>query len=731
MARESLRELLELPAERSDNRQAANGQSNLIFRDAITGVNRQLQVVAAQTGIGESDYVTLDGQRTRLYEAYQVASSQPDPGRAENAMERVLTAANLVQERAAVAVSNAEAGRDRWAQLESDFDDAMLQVGELEDLNHEKAPVLQQVGQSIRGLANQHRFDEAATAFEQLRPKLAELHTTVGRGDEQTEGEHGQPESSQPEADEGVVAEQPAGQEQWETRQAEFEQSVQQVDELEAAGNPQAPALRQVVDGIQSHANQGRYERSTAAFDRLLPTLNRIYGELASSADSGQNNEATEADSTGEPPAAAQGAEQAASNAPAADENASDPVGDQDAPLDDTERLPSSRGDATFDELNEEARPLYRRATSLLEELGDAVERPELVDFRDRLNSHYGRLESPANAGDRQEVRRVITDLRELISDMEARQREVREHPDSVDAIDRADFQDSGPRTAPSSRENTSFEQMQRQAQQLHQRATELLHLELFPYVDDAERRELTDRLNVANGRINDPELRGDIREMRRVNTDLLAAIQDFERRARELGREMDAQFDPTINDLAEGQASDQHEPAAEHGDATAETDVRREQPPSTDPLANEPQLRAEAEELHARASDLYEELRGRIADAEHQDLQFRLNSVAGRLRDPAGRGSAEETRRVIADLRAFIQDQESRLRELEGGENTDSTSTATESNGGPQPSNANPAEPGARPQLSREQRAEAWQDVDLIEQELNELAAELETENG
>ncbi len=67
--------------------------------------------------------------------------------------------------------------------------------------------------------------------------------------------------------------------EAWESHAGDFEQAVQQIEELEAWEDAQAGALRGQADEARSHADARRYEEATATLEALLPALEPVYEE--------------------------------------------------------------------------------------------------------------------------------------------------------------------------------------------------------------------------------------------------------------------------------------------------------------------------------------------------------------------------------------------------------------------------------------------------------------------
>lgn len=317
------------------------------------------------------------------------------------------------------------------------------------------------------------------------------------------------------------------------------------------------------------------------------------------------------------------------------------------------DRIPASATeDATAEALDAECDRLLERARRAVDELQTGVRRAEQVDLQDRLAALEGERADAAERGDASETRRVITDLRELLADAQARAREIdRDTGDTIDALAEGRFEDGpaadeGPSGArpgarPSAGADAGFEALQGEAQELFERARTTLE-GLRGRLADAEWREHAARLNTVSGRVNAPANRSSAPEMRRVALDLYAALSDLERRAREVARSSA----PVAGGGAEGEGEDARGHASARADAGFEA------------------LDGEARGLHRQAGELYERLAERVDEAERRDLRERINAFNGRIRAPANRGDAEEMRRVITDLRALLEDFRARLRE-------------------------------------------------------------------
>jgi hypothetical protein len=65
----------------------------------------------------------------------------------------------------------------------------------------------------------------------------------------------------------------------WDAKQASYDEAVKQVEELVAWEDAKAPALRALVDGIRNYVNKRQYAQATTTLDQLLPKLAPIYQE--------------------------------------------------------------------------------------------------------------------------------------------------------------------------------------------------------------------------------------------------------------------------------------------------------------------------------------------------------------------------------------------------------------------------------------------------------------------
>lgn len=173
-------ELLQLPEPRARvDRGAAAEAFQRDFTAGMSRVNEQLRVSAAQAS--PTEFKSIDGQRMKLYEAFQKTSQQllsADDPKAEQAVQRVIAAVTAVESKAVALADGARSGIQSWAEREGDFDDAMRQIGELEEAGHAKAPALRKLGDAIRQRADGRQYTESVVALDQLRPKLEQIYTS-------------------------------------------------------------------------------------------------------------------------------------------------------------------------------------------------------------------------------------------------------------------------------------------------------------------------------------------------------------------------------------------------------------------------------------------------------------------------------------------------------------------------------------------------------------------------
>ncbi len=312
----------------------------------------------------------------------------------------------------------------------------------------------------------------------------------------------------------------------------------------------------------------------------------------------------------------------------------------------------SSDPQADFQALEREARGLHRQLITRFGEVRQGMAQEEAHQWLGRINSIHGRVTDRANAQDAQEMRRVVVDLREMTTDLAQRERELRASGAQERGAGRDTSLDAPREGEASDRGDASFEELEAQARELYGQAVQELR-EVETGLSDNDRRAHIARLNGFNGRIRAPQTRGNVQEMRRIVSDLQATISDFQRSARDVDRATDR----TVERLADGDFRGERQEEATDRDTTGIASARED--------ASFQELQEEAQELHDRATRVFEELRGRLDASERTQWRDRLNTTYGRVRDPRNQGDPAELRRVIADLRAANQDLVSRRQEL------------------------------------------------------------------
>lgn len=140
------------------------------FRDGISGLNQSLQQAAATLDPGQHEALAAD--RGKLFEAYQQAQGM---GAGAETIDRILSAAGKLGEKATAAAGAALEAAGQWAQREGEFDDIALQVAGLADAGHPKSAALQQLVDAIRQRVGDRQFSDCLQALDGLAPKLAEI----------------------------------------------------------------------------------------------------------------------------------------------------------------------------------------------------------------------------------------------------------------------------------------------------------------------------------------------------------------------------------------------------------------------------------------------------------------------------------------------------------------------------------------------------------------------------
>jgi len=275
----------------------------------------------------------------------------------------------------------------------------------------------------------------------------------------------------------------------------------------------------------------------------------------------------------------------------------------------------SARANPAGRELIAEGRTIYEQCQ---EQYGDlqlaGLPANELRDFRDRLNSVYGRLERMEGQA---ELRRAITDLRNLLRDLQDRNRQIPagglDGPvDIVGDIElREDF-------AASSDADSSTGALNEELQEIHGRITSLYE-GLRDRIPDDEQQTFRQR--------NDALI--DVLAANQTGNELRRAITD----AHDL-----------LNDLNMRQREVQAQGGSD-----------REAPGGGPPAADGTALYEQAEARYDRLAELIPN-----ETTELENYRRQVDSLWGRFNN----GNPAERQRALVDLRGMVQDMDRRIRE-------------------------------------------------------------------
>ena len=275
----------------------------------------------------------------------------------------------------------------------------------------------------------------------------------------------------------------------------------------------------------------------------------------------------------------------------------------------------SARTDSTLAELREEGSTLYEQFdgeyTSL--QLAGVSER-ELLDVRNRFNSLYGRLE---NMESESELRRAISDLRNILRDVQDRNRELPAGglAGDFDIVESLELRDRP--EAAGSRADSSAEEVSEQLYEVNERAGAVFQ-GLDGRIPEADLENFRDRQSALVDVLNS---QGDEQAFRRALTDAYDLLSDLQAREREVRR---------------GGGGEEPGGATRH---------------SQDPA-----------ELYQLAQRRYAQLRDLMPDQETEIENYRrqADSLYGRIERTRDQGEIDD---ALVDLRGLIQDLERRLR--------------------------------------------------------------------
>jgi hypothetical protein len=165
------------------------------FAEVMAAINQSLQRTAPYCR--NSQQSGLDSQRTALYAAYQKVVGQMGSGKsvaASGDADRVLSAANLLRDKARSHMQETESARQEWLQREDELERALDKVVEMQESNHKDADKLGEVIEMIQSRADEGSFGESISAVDQfltrLNPIYEEFRRKVGsKVDVQTESD--------------------------------------------------------------------------------------------------------------------------------------------------------------------------------------------------------------------------------------------------------------------------------------------------------------------------------------------------------------------------------------------------------------------------------------------------------------------------------------------------------------------------------------------------------------
>ena len=276
----------------------------------------------------------------------------------------------------------------------------------------------------------------------------------------------------------------------------------------------------------------------------------------------------------------------------------------------------SAREGSTREELEREAGTLseqFRDEFASLQVAG--VPPTELQDLRNRFNSFYGRVRATTGLD---ELRRVLTDLRAVLRDVQDRNRELPEAglAGDVDIVEEVEV-DRAPQPA-STRADATVDELIAQLREVDGRA-EAVYEALRGRVSERDHRAFAARRRTLR-EILSRESQPSAPELRRAITDAYDLLSDLQARDREAG--------------GAGASG-----AGASGGAVP-NDLQR---------------------LHALAQRRLAQLRRLLRDepTEVDNYIRQLNSLVPRIRS----GDKDELERCAVDLRGFLEDIERRLR--------------------------------------------------------------------
>ncbi len=162
-------------ADKGSDKQAQDFQA--AFQKEQGVINDHLQYTSANAEA--SKHAALASRRDALYSAFQAALGQidrNDPSKAQGAIDKVLSDANALSAEVATFRQETEQAKNEWDSRQSEYDEAVRHVEELEAWEDAQAGALRGQADGIRTQTNERRWREACTGFDGLRAALQPVY---------------------------------------------------------------------------------------------------------------------------------------------------------------------------------------------------------------------------------------------------------------------------------------------------------------------------------------------------------------------------------------------------------------------------------------------------------------------------------------------------------------------------------------------------------------------------
>ena len=147
------------------------------FRKVLAKVNEPLRVLSVDAA--RDQHQQHDGQRAKIVDAYQKAADRAkssDSTSFEKIAERVISATETVAADIAKAAADVVSQKETWQKRETEFDDAVVKLIELDEAGNPKTSLLRQIVDAIQGKANGKNFADALSTLESFLPKFDKIY---------------------------------------------------------------------------------------------------------------------------------------------------------------------------------------------------------------------------------------------------------------------------------------------------------------------------------------------------------------------------------------------------------------------------------------------------------------------------------------------------------------------------------------------------------------------------